>query len=150
VKPGQSQQENCLLQTATEERRALDLFSGTGSVGDRLRELGYEVVSLDISPACRPTIVADILNWQFRKKYPPGYFEVIAASVPCTEYSQAKTVGERKYKLADKIVRRTVEIIEYFQPRVWWIENPRTGRLKRRSVLWNQRWVDVDYCQFST
>jgi site-specific DNA-cytosine methylase len=112
-------------------KRALDLFSGTGSVGDRLRELGYEVVSLDVNPGCRPTIVVDILDWQFRRQYPPGYFDVITASTPCTEYSQAKTTAPRRYDLADALVRKTLQIIRYFGPKKWWIENPKTGHLKK-------------------
>ena len=48
-------------------RKALDLFSGSGSVSKRLKELGYEVVTLDINPRCRPDIVCDILKWPFRQ-----------------------------------------------------------------------------------
>ena len=69
-----------------ENGNALDLFSGTGSVGDRLKELGYNVISLDIDPKTNPTFPVDIMDWEY-KEYPPGYFKVIAASVPCTEYS---------------------------------------------------------------
>ena len=36
--------------------RVLDLFSGTGSVGKRLTELGYEVVYLDINPKYSPPL----------------------------------------------------------------------------------------------
>ena len=31
-------------------RKALDLFSGSKSITRRLRELGFEVISLDINP----------------------------------------------------------------------------------------------------
>lgn len=62
----------------------LDLFSGSGSVGNYFREKGYEVMSLDIDPKTNPTICMDVLNWNFREM-PSGFFHVIAASVPCTE-----------------------------------------------------------------
>ena len=54
--------------------KALDLFSGTGSVGDRLRELGYDVVSLDIDPNRRPTIVTNVLAWEYAKDFPRDIF----------------------------------------------------------------------------
>ena len=52
------------------KKRALDLFSGSKSVSNRLRELGYEVVSLDINPRYKPDICVDILQWQYAKMYP--------------------------------------------------------------------------------
>ena len=35
---------------------------------------------------------------------------LVAASVPCNEYSQAKKVGVRDMESADKLVRKTLEI----------------------------------------
>ena len=55
-------------------RRALDLFSGGGSVSKRLKELGYEVVSLNIDPRCKPSILTDILRWKYAKKNSTGLF----------------------------------------------------------------------------
>ena len=63
-------------------RRMLDMFTGTGSVGEVFAEEGYEVVSLDINPRFKPTIVADILAWDYKKTFPPGYFEVVFACPP--------------------------------------------------------------------
>ena len=131
------------------EKRALDLFSGSGSVGQRLSEWGYSIVSVDNSPAASATHTVDILRWPYRKLYPPGYFDIVAAGVPCQEYSRAKTVGERDLELADKIVRKTLEIIQYLQPPVWWIENPRFGLLTKRAFMNNIPYIDLDYCQFS-
>lgn len=50
---------------------------------------------------------------------------------------------------ADKVVRKTIEIIEYLTPQKWWIENPRTGYLKSRGILDEYPFIDIDYCQFS-
>ena len=50
---------------------------------------------------------------------------------------------------ADKIVRKTLEIIEYLQPQKWWIENPRNGYLRTRGILDKYPYVDIDYCQVS-
>jgi hypothetical protein len=117
-------------------------------VGNRLKDLGYEVTTLDIDPKVHAHLTRDILRWNYRK-YPKKYFQLIAASVPCNEYSVAKTVGERNLQGADKIVQKVLEIIRYFQPDHWWIENPRTGLLKNRTYMQGLPFVDVDYCQYS-
>ena len=131
-----------------EKPRALDLFSGTGSVARRLKDLGYEVTTLDIDPRANALITTDVMHWEFTK-YPRKHFQLIAASVPCNEYSIAKTVGQRDLQGADRVVRKVLEIIKYFEPEQWWIENPRTGMLKDRPFMKDLPFVDVDYCQYS-
>ena len=101
--------------------KLLELFSGTKSVGKVAERLGYEVTSLDlILPA---DINIDILDWDYTI-YPTGYFDVIHASPPCTEYSRAKTCGVRKIEEANKIVERPLAIIEHLQPKEYIIGNP--------------------------
>ena len=46
-------------------------------------------------------------------------------------------------------LEKTPEIIHYLRPKMWWIENPRTGYLKTRPIMDNIPFVDIDYCQFS-
>ena len=93
--------------TPIKNNRALDLFSGTGSVGIHLQNMGFEVTSLDISKVGDPTLVQDITQWDY-KTYPPRYFRLIAAGVPCTEYSRAKTVKDRDQQHADGIALKTL------------------------------------------
>ena len=52
---------------------------------------------------------------------------MIWSSPPCAEYSIAKQTGVRKIEEANRIVMKTIEIIEYFSPRIWFIENRQTG-----------------------
>lgn len=73
---------------------------------------------------------------------------MIWASPPCTEYSKAKTTGIRKIAEANEIVLKTIEIIDYFQPNVYFIENPQTGRLKKQPFMRGYWYVDVDYCKY--
>lgn len=117
----------------------LELFSGTGSVGKELKRIylnDIEIVSLDIHPKYNPTIATDILKWNYTSLYSPHHFDIIWASPPCTEYSRAKTTGVRNLKLADSIVKKTLQIINYFQPTIWFIENPGTGAmLEKRSFM---------------
>jgi len=98
----------------------LELFSGTGSVGKVAELLGYSVVSLDLKDA---KITTDILEWDYTK-LDPDEIDIIWASPPCIEYSIAKTTGVRKIDYANRIVKKTLEIINYFKPKYWFIENP--------------------------
>lgn len=125
----------------------LELFSGTGSVSKAVGSQFKEIVSVDILDSFNPTIKTDILNWDY-KVYPPHYFTHIWASPPCTEYSRAKTRSPRNLDLADSIVKRTLEIIEYFKPDYWFMENPATGLLKNRPFMLYIPYYVVDYCQY--
>ena len=124
--------------------KLLELFSGTKSVGKVAEQLGYEVISLDLKDA---DINCNILDWDYTI-YPTGYFNVIWASPPCTEYSTAKTIGIRKLEYANQIVLKTLEIIDYFKPQYYIIENPQTGLLKNQIFMNDLPYVDIDYCKY--
>ena len=101
--------------------RLLELFSGTGSVGSVFRRHGWEVVSLDLVGT--PTIRADILQFDYRQL--GGTFDLVWASPCCTQYSIARSKAKTPRNLAhaDALVRRAFEIVAYFKPRCWAIEN---------------------------
>ena len=124
--------------------KLLELFSGTKSVGKVAEQLGYEVVSLDLKNA---DINIDILNWDYHQ-YQPKHFDVIWASPPCTEYSIAKSTGVRKIEEANQIVERTLNIIEYLNPKYYIIENPQTGLLKEQWFMYGMPYIDIDYCKY--
>ena len=128
--------------------RLLELFSGTGSVGRAFAELGWEVVSLDLDPKAGSTICADVCSWEPMPMFAPGYFDMIWASPPCTEYSRALTRRPRKLEEGDRTAIRTLELIRDLRPRFWCIENPQTGLLKRRPFMANLQWSDVTYCKY--
>ena len=70
------------------------------------------------------------------------------ASPCCTHYSCARRGAKTPRNLvwADSLVLRSQEIINYFNPRVWFIENPQTGMLKDRFSMNSIPFCDVDYC----
>jgi site-specific DNA-cytosine methylase len=110
----------------------LELFSGTGSVGKVAAEMGYDVISLDRD--MEATIQMDIMNWDYQN-FPKPVIDVIWASPPCTEYSHAKRRGERKIAYANRIVNKTLWLIQKLNPPVWIMENPQTGLLKNQEFM---------------
>ena len=128
-------------------KKLLELFSGSGSIGKAFRSKGWDVVSLDIDPKTEADIHEDILTWDYTQ-FPVGEFDAIWASPCCTQYSCARTSAKtpRNLDLADSLVKRSLEIIDYFKPKTWFLENPATGMLKDRPFMAGIPYVDLDYC----
>jgi site-specific DNA-cytosine methylase len=118
--------------------KLLDLFCGTKSVSKEFADVGYETVTLDFNPKFEATHTEDINAWDY-KQYPPYYFDVIWASPDCTTWSLASG-GKYRTKqniyglpnehlgravVSNEMVLRVIEIIKYFCPAAWFIENPR-------------------------
>ena len=123
----------------------LDLFSGTGSVGEVAKELGYTVIGVDRD--MEADIQIDIMAWDYTD-FPRDFFDVLWASPPCTEYSRAKTTAPRDIEGANAIVQRTLDILEHFCPKYWILENPQTGLLKDQIMMWGIPFKDIDYCKY--
>ena len=129
--------------------RLLELFSGTGSVGKVAEEMGIEVVSLDdmsVTGLPQPTIAEDIMKWNY-KQFDSDHFDIVWASPVCSSFSSMRfsmigrtvngeTMTREQFEqdiidyglpLLDKVL----EIIAYFQPNKFFIENPETGKMKQ-------------------
>ena len=141
--------------------KVLELFSGTGSVGKCCKSLGWEVVSVDmILPADHQV---DIMDFDY-KQYKKNEFDIVWASPPCTNYSKlqdswigrmrkgeiyTREIQEKEMKEDDKLVLRTLEIINYFNPEYWFIENPAGSKMKDRPFMKDLPNYVVDYCMYS-
>ncbi len=142
--------------------KILELFSGTRSVGKCCDALGWESISVDLLLPADHQI--DIMEFDY-KQYDKDEFDIIWASPPCVAYSRlqncwlgrkkkdgiiyTKEIMENDMKEGDKLVMKALEIIEYFNPVLWFIENPATGKLKEREFMKDIPFYDVDYCKYS-
>ena len=150
----------------------LELFSGTHSFGKVSSKLGFNVFSLDRDLGdtnqgykSNHHIKEDILTWDY-KQYPKGHFKLITASPVCLWWSMCRFVwiGKKLKIHGDKIITREIldkdiedfgvpmvdkvfEIIDYFNPDYYIIENPQAGRMKE-YIPPNLPFYDVDYCQY--
>ena len=107
------------------------------------------MITIDIDPYFNSTYCVDILDWDYRA-FEPGCFDVIWTSPPCTQYSNSKRSGVRNLALADSIVQRCLEIIRYFKPLLWIVENPFTGMLKHRPFMSGLPAYRVDYYAYDS
>jgi len=160
--------------------KVLELFSGTHSIGKVCHDLGWEVVSLDRDLGNTSQfhdyrsdthIKEDIMTWDYKKSYKIGEFDLITASPVCLWWSKLRDtwIGRKLKSHGDKIITKEIlqedidkygkpmvdkvfEIIEYFKPQYWWIENPKTGKMKfyiEETYPQYNTYYDIDYCKYS-
>ena len=132
--------------------KTLDLFCGTKSFSKIAEKMGYETTTLDILESFNPTICCDILNWDY-KSIPRGTYHIIWSSPNCKDYSTMNFLSKKVKDLthSNKLVEKTIEIIEYFNPKFWYIENPDGGSLKYQDCM-TMNWLPhntIDYCKYS-
>ena len=152
----------------------LELFSGTHSFGKTSHKLGYNVVSLDrdLGASCPFTdyvsqthIQEDIMTWDY-KQYAPLHFKLITASPVCMWWSHlrrswigrkikahgrtiitAEILDEDIEKYGVPMVDKVFEIIDYFNPEFYIIENPANGKMKEyiNDLI---PYYDISYCMY--
>lgn len=135
----------------------LELFAGSRSIGKQAEKLGMNVFSSDLIEFEGINYPVSILDFDVTKV--PFQPDVIWASPPCTSFSVASighhwTGGKGAYipktdgaRLGLELVKKTIEIIEHFQPTFWFMENPR-GVLRKLPVVQGLPRKTVTYCQY--
>ena len=128
------------------EVAVLELCCGWKSVSNAMEEeCGWDVTTLDVTPKFKPTILADIRQWDYRR-----YFEsatapdIIWASPPCRTFTvQAWGRHRSKSGIAtsndgeggDACVRACLECIEHclaLNPKlIYFVENPLYGAFRK-------------------
>jgi hypothetical protein len=137
--------------------KVLELFAGSRSVGKVANQLGWEVFSSDFEAFEGIDYQIDILKFDVSEV--PFKPDIIWASPPCTGFSVA-AIGRNWEKtetdaipktdtarLGIELVKKTIEIIEHFQPQYFFIENPR-GMLRKLEIVQRFKRQGVTYCQY--
>ena len=156
--------------------KILELFSGTHSIGKAAIE--HEITSLDRDLGATNGeytsphhIKEDIMKWNY-KQYKPKHFDLITASPVClwwsllrkswigrkcksihpTDVITMEHINNDIEKYGKPMVDKVFEIIEYFKPKYYWIENPQTGKMKEyieEKYPQYNIYYDIDYCKYS-
>jgi hypothetical protein len=137
--------------------KVLELFAGSRSIGKVADRLAFDVYSSDIEQFGGIDYVTDIMDFDVTKI--PFKPDIIWASCPCTAFSVA-AIGKNWTKVGDdyipknpradfglKLVQKTLEIIEHFNPTYFFIENPR-GMLRKMPIMADLPRQGVTYCQY--
>ena len=152
----------------------LELFSGTFSFGKITEKYYNNIISLDkeIGSNCplksnyksKKHFKEDIFSWNY-KQYPKHYFHLITASPCCVYWSSLRKTNIGKISRLTKkpytyesieqdiidigipMVEKVFEIIDYFEPKYFIIENPYTGRMKEYINDLIPFYV-IDYCRY--
>ena len=130
----------------TDKKLILSLFDFTGAWSKPYREAGYDVIQVDIK------LGIDILEWDYKAITRPVHG--ILNATPCTAYSLSGTRwwaekdSNGTTDVFDRLTRKGLEIINYFKPKWWVLENP-IGRIdKRIPELKPYRRMEFDPCDF--
>lgn len=161
--------------------KVLELFSGTHSVGVVCKKLNYQVVSLDRDLGdtskfykeykSKYHIKQDIMTWDYKNDFEVGYFDVITASPVCCLWSilrhcwigrtfknsdeiiTKKTLQRDIDKFGKPMVDKVFEIINYFKPKYFWVENPKTSKMwnyiREKYNFSSDKYLLFDYCKYS-
>ena len=137
--------------------QVLDLFAGSRSMSKAAIANGCKAFSTDLHHFDGIDYPCDILMIDVNQL--PDQIDMVWASPPCTGFSVAAighhwTGGKGAYipktetaKLGIQLLKETIRLIEFLQPKVWFIENPR-GLMRKMPELEKYNRYTVTYCQY--
>lgn len=128
-------------------KHLLSLFDHSGGWSKPFREVA-EVFQVDIK------LGIDILEWDYKAWGKDKNVVGVLAAPPCTHFTvsgnQYWNEKDKDGRTAEmiKLVEKTIEIIEYFNPKFWALENP-VGRIEKCvPYLKGKRCFSFNPCDF--
>jgi hypothetical protein len=137
-------------------KTALILFAGKNKAKVVFEKAGYKTYSVDANPKFNSDLTGDVM--EMRMDQVPFKPYVIIASPPCPCFSVAGFAkhwdNQGRPKTAKAVrsignVLATLDIVSYFKPKYYFIENP-VGLLRKMPFMQSHKRVTVDYCQYGS
>lgn len=130
-------------------KQSVELFAGSGSVSKIFQTYHYQTFTVDNNPLCRPDLCIDILS--LKPSMLPPHIDLLWASPLCQFFSRLadplnwnkKTLSYRNFDyiplspgahVSVGLINKTFEIINHFNPAIWFIENP-IGRIHHTQAM---------------
>ena len=139
--------------------KVLELFAGSCSFSNVAATYGFETYTTDIKQFGDIDTVSDIFDFDYKNlDFQP---DIIWASPPCTTFSIASCYRHwtapdgngLRYPKSDAaevgllLLKRTIEIMHYLNPKYYFIENPR-GLMRKMLLVQPFPRYTVSYCQY--
>ena len=139
--------------------KVLELFAGSCSFSNVAATYGFETYTTDIKQFGDIDNVSDIFDFDYKNlDLQP---DIIWASPPCTTFSiascgkhwTAPDENNLRYpktneaEIGLKILKKTIEIMHYLNPKYYFIENPR-GLMRKMLLVQPFPRYTVSYCQY--
>ena len=128
--------------------KILELFAGSRSIGKIAERMGFEVLSSDINDFENISYVKNILEFD------PNEINFIPDVIRVASLGDQGGGGDKAYipktdsaKLGIEIAKKTIEIINFYKPKYYFIENPR-GLLRKMDFMKNLPRQTISYCQY--
>ncbi len=64
---------------------------------------------MDINLKFKPTIITDVLEWDYTEVFPSGHFGVVNACQPCKQFRKARKTKPRDLNSAAHLFLRTLK-----------------------------------------
>ena len=133
-----------------QKRLLLELFPGTGTVGEAFRAYGWDVISLGGNPKAYDdaTTIIDALAVQ---EISGRTVDLVWASSPRTNCSGdgTKTRGMWELSATDELVLKALSIAGALDCHIF-MENPWSDRLRSSGWLGHLHMHRIDYCKYGT
>jgi len=101
----------------------VDFFSGLKGASQYPKDLGWEVITIDIEPNFNPTYVLDINDLLPTELYDLD-IDLCWFSPPCTEFSK-DSMPWHDANVDLSLVFRSIHIAKILKPKFWLLENVR-------------------------
>lgn len=138
--------------------KVLDLFSGLNGWSQPFKDRWHDVITCDIDPRFNADYQLDVRVLAETELFDHWKPDIVLASPPCTHFTVMRigTNWTKDHKPKTKeaaeaweLVRFTIELIDWLEPRFWIIENPRAKMRRLMEIDYpDVRRETVTYCQY--